>query len=75
MAGSPRGASGFRRVEAPLGWSCGETQDQRRAAGSAGIAMPLYRLDAAAEAFCRPLVLREAAALTRALGGDPAPLA
>lgn len=43
-----------------------------RVAGSIGITMPLYRFDAAAEALCLPLVLREAAALTRALGGDPA---
>jgi DNA-binding IclR family transcriptional regulator len=43
-------------------------------AGSIGITMPLYRFDAAAEALCLPLVMREAAALTRALGGDPAPL-
>jgi DNA-binding IclR family transcriptional regulator len=43
-------------------------------AGSIGITMPLYRFDAAAEALCLPLVLREAAALTRALGGDPAPI-
>jgi DNA-binding IclR family transcriptional regulator len=46
-----------------------------RVAGSVGITMPLYRFDAAAEALCAPLVLREAMALTRALGGDPAPLA
>lgn len=45
-----------------------------RVAGSIGITMPLYRFDAAAEALCLPLVLREAAALTRALGGDPAPI-
>lgn len=44
-------------------------------AGSIGLAMPLYRFDAAAEARCLPLVLREAIALTRALGGDPAPIA
>ncbi len=44
-------------------------------AGSIGITMPLYRFDAAAEALCLPLVLREAVALTRALGGDPAPVA
>lgn len=43
--------------------------------GSIGITMPLYRFDAAAEALCLPLVLREAIALTRALGGDPAPIA
>ena len=43
--------------------------------GSLGITMPLYRFDAAAEALCRPLVLREAIALTRALGGDPTPIA
>jgi DNA-binding IclR family transcriptional regulator len=43
-------------------------------AGSVGITMPLYRFDAAAEALCLPLVLREAVALTRALGGDPAPI-
>lgn len=45
-----------------------------RVAGSIGITMPLYRFDAAAEALCLPLVLREAIALTRALGGDPAPI-
>ena len=44
-------------------------------AGSIGITMPLYRFDATAEALCLPLVLREAIALTRALGGDPAPIA
>jgi DNA-binding IclR family transcriptional regulator len=43
-------------------------------AGSIGITMPLYRFDAAAEALCLPLVLREAIALTRALGGDPSPI-
>jgi DNA-binding IclR family transcriptional regulator len=43
-------------------------------AGSIGITMPLYRFDAAAEALCLPLVLREAIALTHALGGDPAPI-
>jgi DNA-binding IclR family transcriptional regulator len=43
-------------------------------AGAIGITMPLYRFDAAAEALCRALVLREAAALTRALGGDPTPI-
>jgi hypothetical protein len=37
--------------------------------------MPIYRFDAAAEALCVPLVLREAMALTAALGGDPAPVA
>lgn len=45
-----------------------------RVAGSIGITMPLYRFDAAAKALCLPLVLREAIALTRALGGDPAPI-
>jgi DNA-binding IclR family transcriptional regulator len=44
-------------------------------AGSIGITMPLYRFDAAAETLCLPLVRREAIALTRALGGDPAPIA
>jgi DNA-binding IclR family transcriptional regulator len=43
--------------------------------GSIGITMPLYRFDAAAETVCLPLVLREAIALTRALGGDPSPIA
>jgi DNA-binding IclR family transcriptional regulator len=43
-------------------------------AGALGITMPHYRFDPAAEARCLPLVLREAAALTRALGGDPAPI-
>nr|WP_272876025.1 IclR family transcriptional regulator C-terminal domain-containing protein [Neoroseomonas soli] len=46
-----------------------------RVAGSIGITMPLYRFDPAAEALCLPLVLREAVALTRTLGGDPAPIA
>jgi DNA-binding IclR family transcriptional regulator len=46
-----------------------------RVAGAIGITMPIYRFDAAAEALCPPLVLREATALTRALGGDPAPIA
>ncbi|WP_090560761.1 IclR family transcriptional regulator [Belnapia rosea] len=43
-------------------------------AGALGITMPRYRFGAAAEARCLALVLREAAALTRALGGDPAPI-
>ncbi len=43
-------------------------------AGSIGISMPLYRFDAAAEALCVLLVLREAMAMTRALGGNPAPI-
>jgi DNA-binding IclR family transcriptional regulator len=43
-------------------------------AGAIGITMPRYRFDPAAEARCLPLVLREAVALTRALGGDPAPI-
>jgi DNA-binding IclR family transcriptional regulator len=46
-----------------------------RVTGAIGITMPIYRFDAAAEALCPPLVLREATALTRALGGDPAPIA
>ncbi|WP_345893040.1 IclR family transcriptional regulator [Roseomonas acroporae] len=46
-----------------------------RVAGSVGITMPIYRFDAEAEALCVPIVLREALALTRALGGDPAPVA
>ena len=45
-----------------------------RVAGAIGITMPLYRFDAAAETLCCRLVLREAIALTRALGGDPAPV-
>ncbi len=45
-----------------------------KVAGSIGITMPLYRFDEAAAALCLPLVLREAVALTRALGGDPAPV-
>jgi len=44
-------------------------------AGALGITMPRYRFNPAAEARCLPLVLREAVALTRALGGDPAPIA
>ena len=47
---------------------------QGAVAGALGLTMPRYRFDPAAEARCRPLVLREAAALTRALGGDPAPI-
>lgn len=43
-------------------------------AGAIGITMPRYRFDPAAEARCLPLVLREAVALTRALGGDPTPI-
>ncbi|MDN3568694.1 IclR family transcriptional regulator [Paeniroseomonas aquatica] len=43
-------------------------------AGAIGLTMPRYRFDAAAEARCLPLVLREAVALSRALGGDPAPI-
>lgn len=42
--------------------------------GAIGITMPLYRCDAAAEARAAALVLREAAALSRAFGGDPAPI-
>ncbi|PZW40795.1 IclR family transcriptional regulator [Humitalea rosea] len=42
--------------------------------GSVGISVPLYRFDAAAETLCAPLVLREAIAMTRAMGGDPAPI-
>lgn len=45
-----------------------------RVAGAIGITMPLYRFDAEAAARTLPLVLREAAALSRALGGDPAPI-
>ncbi|WP_458095174.1 IclR family transcriptional regulator [Roseomonas sp. WA12] len=44
-------------------------------AGSIGISVPLYRFTAETEALCVPLVLREASAMTRDLGGDPAPLA
>jgi DNA-binding IclR family transcriptional regulator len=40
-------------------------------AGSIGITMPLYRFDAAAERLATRLVLREAGAVTAALGGDP----
>lgn len=43
-------------------------------AGAIGLTMPRYRFDASAEARCGALVLREAVALTRALGGDPAPI-
>ena len=43
-------------------------------AGALGITMPRYRFDPAAEARCLPLVVREAVALTCALGGDPAPI-
>ncbi|MDO9713773.1 IclR family transcriptional regulator [Paracraurococcus lichenis] len=42
-----------------------------RVVGALGITMPRYRFDSTAETLCLPLVLREAAALTRALGGDP----
>ncbi|MGG5888552.1 IclR family transcriptional regulator [Falsiroseomonas sp. HC035] len=43
-------------------------------AGSIGTTMPLYRFDAAAERLCATLVMREAVAVTTALGGDPTPL-
>jgi DNA-binding IclR family transcriptional regulator len=43
-------------------------------AGSIGISVPLYRFDAETEALCAPLVMREAIAMTRDLGGDPSPL-
>jgi DNA-binding IclR family transcriptional regulator len=43
-------------------------------AGALGITMPRYRFGPASEARCLALVLREAAALTCALGGDPAPI-
>ncbi|HZH45658.1 MAG TPA: hypothetical protein VEY31_03390, partial [Roseococcus sp.] len=56
----------------PLGWSREETRTS--GAQPAPSASP-RGFDAAAEALGRPLVLREAAALTRALGGGPAPLA
>ncbi|MGK7864689.1 IclR family transcriptional regulator [Falsiroseomonas sp. E2-1-a4] len=44
-------------------------------AGSIGLTLPLYRFDAAAERLCTTLVLREALAVTAALGGTPAPIA
>jgi DNA-binding IclR family transcriptional regulator len=43
-------------------------------AGALGITMPRYRFGPASKARCLALVLREAAALTCALGGDPAPI-
>lgn len=43
-------------------------------AGAIGLTMPRYRFGAASEALCIALVMREAVALTRALGGDPAPI-
>jgi len=43
-------------------------------AGSIGISVPLYRFTPETEALCVPLLLREAVAMTRDLGGDPAPL-
>ena len=43
-------------------------------AGSIGISVPLYRFTPESEALCAPLVLREGIAMTRDLGGDPAPL-
>ncbi|WP_209379361.1 IclR family transcriptional regulator [Pararoseomonas baculiformis] len=45
-----------------------------RVAGSIGISVPLYRFTAETEGLCAPLVMREAIAMTRDLGGDPAPL-
>lgn len=45
------------------------------AGGFIGITMPLCRFNAAVEKLCLPLVLREAIALTRALAGNPAPIA
>ena len=42
--------------------------------GSIGISVPLYRFTPAVEALCRRLVLREALAITAALGGDVARL-
>ncbi|MGX9962070.1 IclR family transcriptional regulator [Roseomonas sp. F4] len=43
-------------------------------AGSIGITLPLYRFNTAAEALCTALVVREALAVTAALGGDPTPI-
>lgn len=45
-----------------------------RVVGSIGISVPLYRFTAESEALCVPLVLREAIAMTRDLGGDPSRL-
>ena len=43
-------------------------------AGSIGISVPLYRFTDETEALCAPLVMREAIAMTRDLGGNPSPL-
>lgn len=54
--------------------ACPVLDAEGRVAGSVGISVPLYRFTAETEALCAPLVLREAIAMTRDLGGDPAPL-
>lgn len=43
--------------------------------GSIGLTLPLYRFDAEAERLCTTLVMREALAVTAALGGAAAPIA
>jgi DNA-binding IclR family transcriptional regulator len=43
-------------------------------AGAIGLTMPRYRLTPESETLCSALVLREAVALTRSLGGDADPI-
>ncbi|HWL81956.1 MAG TPA: helix-turn-helix domain-containing protein [Roseomonas sp.] len=54
--------------------ACPVLDAEGQVAGSIGVSMPLYRFTAEAEALCVPLVLREAIAMTRDLGGDPSRL-
>jgi len=54
--------------------ACPVLDSKGAVAGSIGLSLPLYRFTAESEAACTPLVLHEAIAMTRDLGGDPAPL-
>ncbi|MFC0384407.1 IclR family transcriptional regulator [Muricoccus vinaceus] len=54
--------------------ACPVLDSRGSVAGSIGLSLPLYRFTAGSEATCVPLVLQEAMAMTRDLGGDPAPL-
>jgi DNA-binding IclR family transcriptional regulator len=50
--------------------ACPVLDAEGRVAGSIGISVPLYRFTDETEALCLPLVMREAIAMTRDLGGD-----
>jgi DNA-binding IclR family transcriptional regulator len=54
--------------------ACPVLDSEGRVAGSIGISVPLYRFIDETEALCAPLVMREAIAMTRDLGGDPSRL-